>query len=153
VKSRPGSPRTVGDRDERWSAAIMLRYAMFQLPGVAVVVVLLLVLQRWADLKPWQIGSLVALWVAKDAVFYPFVWKAYQWKPAGDENPMIGARAVARERLDPSGHVDVRGEIWRAEVTGGSRPVEKGEAVRIRGMHGLVLFVRPEQGEESAGET
>ncbi len=136
-------------KDERCSPSIILRYALFQLPGLAVVVLLLLVLQRWTELEDWLIWSLVALWVAKDAVFYPFVWKAYDWKQSDETNPMIGAQAVARERLDRSGHVDVRGEIWRAELTGEARPVEKGEAVRISGMHGLILFVTPEdEGEK-----
>ena len=139
-------------KDERWSISILIRYALFQLPGLAVVVVLLLVLQRWTDLESWLVWTFVALWIAKDAVFYPFVWKAYDWKPADDENPMIGARAIARERLDRSGHVDVRGEIWRAEVTGGGRPVEKGEAVSVRGIHGLILLVTPEDEDEKDGQ-
>ena len=147
--SPPGRDGDQNERDRRWSAAIMLRYALFQLPGLAVVALLLLILQRWIGLESWLVWTLVALWVAKDAIFYPFVWKAYDWKRADDENPMIGARAVARERLDRAGHVEVRGEIWRAEVTGDARPVEKGEAVRIRGRHGLILFVTPEdEGEQ-----
>lgn len=131
----------------------MARYALFQLPGLAVVVVILLFLQRSEVLERWILWTAAVVWVVKDILLYPFVWRAYHWNRPGDANPMIGARAVARERLDPSGHVDVRGEIWRAEVTGGGRPVEKGEAVRIQGLHGLILFVTPEDEERVTGDT
>jgi membrane-bound ClpP family serine protease len=140
------------EKDQRWSRAIMVRYALFQLPGLAVVVVILLFLHHWEVLETWILWTFGIVWVAKDVLFYPFVWQAYHWKRAEDENPMIGARATARDRLDPSGHVDVRGEIWRAEVSRGGRPVEKGEAVRIQALHGLILLVTPEEEGEGGDD-
>lgn len=42
-----------GGRERRWSAVIVARYALFQLPGLAVVVLLLLLMQRWMEIKTW----------------------------------------------------------------------------------------------------
>ncbi len=127
----------------RWSPPTLAKYALFQLPGIAVLTVLLLMLQKWLDLADWMVWGLVGLWVSKDAAIYPFVWEAYEFRPAEDENPMIGETAVAKEPIAPSGYVHVRGELWRAELTQGSPPVDKGQRVTIRAVHGLVLLVEP----------
>lgn len=39
---------------------------------------------------------------------------------------MLDARGIAKEKLDPSGYVQVRGELWKAEVWGGGPPVDAG---------------------------
>jgi membrane protein implicated in regulation of membrane protease activity len=58
---------------------------------------------------------------------------------------MIGRRGVAEGQLAPTGYIRVSDELWKVEVIGG-RVIEKGEAVRIRGIRGLILLVEPEDG-------
>jgi membrane-bound serine protease (ClpP class) len=53
---------------------------------------------------------------------------------------LVGARAVARTPLAPSGKVFVHGEIWDAVS---SAPLEAGESVIVREVDGLVLRVEP----------
>jgi len=53
---------------------------------------------------------------------------------------LVGARAVARTPLAPSGKVFVHGEIWDAVS---SAPLEAGESVIVRDVDGLVLRVEP----------
>jgi membrane-bound serine protease (ClpP class) len=54
---------------------------------------------------------------------------------------LIGERAVVRSRLDPVGHVFVRGALWRA--TGlDSASVEVGDEVVVEKVDGLTLTVR-----------
>jgi membrane-bound serine protease (ClpP class) len=59
---------------------------------------------------------------------------------------LIGERAVVRSRLDPVGHVFVRGALWRA--TGlDSASFEVGDEVLVEKVDGLTLTVRkPETG-------
>jgi membrane-bound ClpP family serine protease len=52
-----------------------------------------------------------------------------------------GEHGVATERLDRSGYVRVRGELWRAELAHGARAVEKDERVQVREMRGLTIIV------------
>jgi membrane-bound ClpP family serine protease len=88
--------------------------------------------------------------VLKDAILFPFVWRAYDWDRSGRADSMDGLRGRAVEPLAPSGYVRVRGELWRAEVSGGRLPVEAGQTVLIRGSRGLTLLVEADLGEENA---
>src|SRR5260370_661229 len=57
---------------------------------------------------------------------------------------MIGATAIVRTPLNPTGQVEIRGELWQASLRGQtSLPV--GSAVYVRGIEGLVLIVEPVQ--------
>jgi membrane-bound serine protease (ClpP class) len=51
---------------------------------------------------------------------------------------LIDERGTALTDLDPTGRVFVHGESWSARA---SRPLPKGTAVRVRGVHDLVLDV------------
>jgi membrane protein implicated in regulation of membrane protease activity len=126
----------------------VVKYALLQVPGVALLVLILIVVQQWVDLPAWFGWGLVALWVAKDAILFPFVWRAYD---SEDTNSMVGTRGIAEERLAPSGYVRVRGELWQAEVMGDGPPLDRGEAVRVRGICGLTLLIEPDN-EESEKE-
>ncbi len=56
---------------------------------------------------------------------------------------MVGARGTAKEPLTPSGYVQVRGELWKAELAEGGQPVEEGDPVQVQKIRGLTLIVRP----------
>ena len=53
---------------------------------------------------------------------------------------LIGSTGVARTPLSPEGKVFIAGELWNAVS---SAEIPPGEAVRVRGVHGLVLDVEP----------
>jgi membrane-bound serine protease (ClpP class) len=55
---------------------------------------------------------------------------------------LIGARGVVRSRLDPIGHVFVKGALWRAH-TADNTPLDVGEEVVVEGIDGLTLTVAP----------
>ena len=73
---------------------------------------------------------------------FPFVWRAYDRPRPGDLRSLIGTDGIAEEKLAPSGHVRVHGELWQAEVMAKGTPIEKGEAVLIEGVYGLTLLVQ-----------
>jgi len=131
----------------RWSTPILIRYWLLQLPGLALLVFILIFVRRWVDLPAWIFWGSVAIWVVKDAILYPFVWRAYDWDRPEGANSMVGARGIAKERLAPSGYVQVRGELWKAELIEGSPPIKEGESVRVAGIRGLTLLVQPSQEE------
>ena len=129
--------------ERKWSTRVLVKYTMLQLPGLAVLVIIMMFVLRWFELPTWLLWYSVFVWVAKDVILYPFVWRAYDQSRGEDTDAMIGACCVAKERIAPSGYVLVRGESWKAELTAGSRLVEKGERVRIRKIRGLTLIVEP----------
>lgn len=128
---------------KKWSSRILLRYWLLQLPALALLVLILVYAQRWVDLPAWIFWGSLAIWVVKDAVLYPFVWRAYDWDRSKDSNSMVGAKGIAKELLAPSGYVQVRGELWQAELAEGVQSVEEGELVLVQEVRGLTLIVKP----------
>jgi len=127
-----------------WSSRIVFRYTLFQIPSLALLVVILLVVRRYIDLPQWFLWGFMLLWVAKDAILFPFVWRAYDRSQERSLHNMVGKKGVAEERLDPLGYIRIHGELWKAEVIDGAPPVEKGESVQVQGIRGLVLLVQGE---------
>ena len=82
-------------------------------------------------------------------MLFPFVWQAYDWDRPGRSRSMVGERGIAKERLSPSGYVQVHGELWRAEKMGDGPPIEAGQPVQIIKMEGLTLFVEEGNPAES----
>jgi membrane protein implicated in regulation of membrane protease activity len=126
-----------------WSRRSAIRYALFQIPDTALLIMILIALKHWLDLPAWIMWGLIAVWVAKDILMFPFVWRAYDSTAMSGPRFLIGRQGVAEEQLAPTGYIRVSDELWRVEVIGG-RVIEKGEPVRIRGIRGLILLVEHE---------
>ncbi len=127
---------------------IYLRYTILNIPGLTAIILILIIIQHWVVLPVWLFWSIIGIWIVKDAVLFPFVWQAYDWERPGRSRSMIGERGIARERLAPSGYVQVHGELWRAEKMGEGQPIEAGQSVQIVKMEGLTLFVEQRNSAE-----
>lgn len=134
---------TRGKNRKKWSPRILARYWLFQLPGFVLLVLLLLFIRSWVNLPEWIFWGSLVIWVAKDAALYPFLWKAYEGHQPEGANTLAGERGIAREPLAPRGYIQLRGELWMAELAEGSRPVDEGETVLVREARGLLLIVEP----------
>lgn len=60
---------------------------------------------------------------------------------------MLGATAEVRTSLDPSGHVFLKGALWRAQLPEGADPQRPGDRVRVEAVDGLTLRVVPAAAE------
>jgi membrane-bound ClpP family serine protease len=139
---RHQAPRVKRERSS--PLQVIVGYGILQLPSLALIILILILVRRWIDLPEWLIWCLVAIWVAKEAIMFPSVWRVYKQRVRGGAASYVGARGTAEERLDPTGYVRVHEELWWARVSAGVRPVEPGETVRIRRIDGLTLLVEPE---------
>jgi membrane-bound ClpP family serine protease len=129
---------------------VIAGYVVLQLPSLALLVLILILVRRWIDLPEWLVWGFVAIWVAKEVTMFPSVWRSYNQRSRGGTASLIGARGIAEERLEPSGYARVNDELWQAKVLKGMRPVKQGETVRVRGIDGLTLIVEPEsKGDEA----
>lgn len=122
---------------------MLLRYWLLQLPGTVLLIVILCLLRDRLELPAWVLWSIVAIWVGKDVLLYPLVWRSYDAAYPVTAHSMEGEHGVATERIDPTGYVRVRGELWRAELMNGVPPIDKGERVLVETMRDLTLLVRP----------
>jgi len=132
-------------RKHDWSFRIFVRYMLFQVPGVILLYLLLILARQVVVLPTWFIWSLVASWVIKDLILFPAVWLAYDQKRSDDSSSMVGSRGIAEDLLDRSGYIRVHGELWKAEVMGNNPSIGKGKKVTVRGIRGLTLFVEPDR--------
>ena len=128
----------------RWSRRVVIKYTLLQLPALVFLALILHLIRLWAQMPAWLIWGMVGLWVVKDVVLFFFVWRAYDQNPLADANSMVGLHGVAKDRLAPSGYVEVHGELWRAKVMEGAHFVESGGGIWIRGIRGLTLIVQPD---------
>ena len=107
-------------------------------------ILILIVVRNWVPIPIWLQGTLVFLWIAKEAILFPFVWRAYDPTRSEVSRSMLGARGLTRQRLAPTGYIQVQGELWKAEKMPAAPPIEKDERVRVIKIEGLKLFVVPE---------
>jgi len=131
----------------RWSTQALVKYTLLQLPIIVLLTTVLLVIRQWVDLPLWLIVGIIALWAVKDIAMFPVVWRAYDQSRPGDATFIVGMQGIAKDRLAPSGYIRIRGELWRAEVMEGGKPIERGKRVLVMGIEGLTLLVRPEEKE------
>jgi membrane protein implicated in regulation of membrane protease activity len=129
--------------NQEWSSKVVIRYSLLQLPGIALLIGILFFFKRWVDIPLWAMWFIPIVWVLKDIILFPFVWRAYDWDQKEGGKAMIGMRGIVTERLDPEGYILVRGELWRAETMRSDIPVEKGQEVSVYDIKGLVLQVKP----------
>ena len=116
------------------------RYWLFQLPGLGVVGVLVILAAYWFDLPRWTIPLALGIWIVKDLLLYPFLKSAYEGpKPTGPES-MVGSVATVTEDLCPCGYVKIGPELWRAES---ASPIRTGQPVRVTGSDGMTMQVEP----------
>ena len=96
-----------------------MKYTLLQIPGLIALILILLLVKRWVNLSLWFISGIIVLWVIKDAVLFPFVWRAYDSNRPGDPLTMIGERGIARERfagaclMPPFDHFEILPDILR----------------------------------------
>lgn len=131
-------------RSGRWSLTTILKYTLFQLPEIAVVSVVLIFLGKWEVISASAAYGLIAVWIIKDVLLYPFLWKAYEFGGPKKANPMIGQVGFVKNRLGPTGMISVRGELWKARIAEDAHPIEIGRHVRVVSIDGLTLVVEPE---------
>ena len=74
--------------------------------------------------------------------------RSFRAKPVTGRKAMIGEIGTVRDPLDPNGLVFVMGELWQARVpkTEHDRSVPVGTRVEITAINGLLLSVRPVDG-------
>jgi membrane-bound serine protease (ClpP class) len=81
------------------------------------------------------------------AISFGLAWialKARRGKVLTGPQAMIGGTAIVRTPLNPTGQVEIRGELWQASLRGHAA-LAVGSTVSVRSVEGLVLIVEPAQ--------
>lgn len=123
----------------------LLRYILLQLPGTALLVVVLLIIDHFRPLPDHWFWGIIALWLGKETVLFPLTWRSYQTDLP--EDPLIGRTGTSVTPLDPGGTVQLGHELWQARVAGGGS-ISEGMPVRVTGRAGMLLEVMRSDSEE-----
>ncbi|MBU1206043.1 MAG: NfeD family protein [Proteobacteria bacterium] len=130
-------------RKPAWPTRVVIKYVLLQIPSFVLWILVLILLCKWFNLPLWLVWGMGLLWAAKDALLFPFVWRAYHTDRPEDQHPLIGTHGIAEQPLSPSGYIRIHGTLWRAEMAEGKGLVERGETVSVRSTEGLTLIVQP----------
>ena len=122
---------------------IVAKYFMLQLPGVVTFALVLLLVRHWMEFPDYLIWVLLGIWLGKDIFLFPILWRFYDPSQHPDRFRMIDRKGVAVTNLNPDGYVLVQGERWQAGIAEGEAAIREGAAVRVVGIDGLKLTVRP----------
>jgi len=130
-------------KHKMWSLKVLLRYIILQLPVLILLIVLYIVSKNYESVPSLLILIFLLLWLAKDIILYPFVWKAYIPRDIKESVSMLGKKGRALTNIDPTGSVEVRGEIWNARAVQESNSIREHETIRVVEVQGLTLMVEP----------
>lgn len=100
-----------------------------------------LLLHEWVGLSATLIGTLLAVWVAKDLILYPWLKDALSGDAASEADKLLGRTGVVETTLDPVGVVRLGAELWRAQSSARGTPIPGGRPVRVTALRGLTLIV------------
>jgi membrane protein implicated in regulation of membrane protease activity len=118
-----------------------MKYMALQIPGWALVGLLLVWLWPKTGWNPRLAAIGYAVYILKDFLLYPFFRSAYEGEAPTGGAQLIGTAGVAEQDLDPYGYIAVAGERWKAEVAPLEGRIPRGTPVRIEGAAGLTLRV------------
>ncbi len=120
---------------------VYLRYTLLQLPAVVIIACILLIVRYYLDLNIFVSFGILAAWIIKDIIMFPFVWRSYDSGKSESAQGMNGMVGVVTRRLSPEGYVRVRGELWRAVLVDDGT-AEEGVEIQVYDRDGLLLRVR-----------
>jgi membrane protein implicated in regulation of membrane protease activity len=121
---------------------VLGKYLLFQLPSWGVIGALAYGARSWLGFPDWTPWAVLGALMLKDAVLFPYVRHAYAVEAREAAHHLLGARGVVERISDHDTWVRVGAELWRAGS--GAEGLTPGAAVRVAGIDGLVLRVRPE---------
>ena len=124
---------------EKITKRILIRYTLFQLPELAILTAVLLLVRQWIKISDIILYGIISAWLVKDVILFFYTWRAYIPE---QRDIMIGKRGIALERIIDTGYININGEKWNA-LNRSSGPLEKGQEISVVERKGLTLYVMP----------
>jgi membrane protein implicated in regulation of membrane protease activity len=118
-----------------------VKYLLLEGPGWVLAVLVGVLLHEWAGLSATFVVTLLAVWVGKDIVLYPWLKDALSGDVASEADKLLGRTGVVETDLDPVGVVRLGAELWRARPGERETAIPEGRSVRVTAVRGLTLMV------------
>lgn len=135
------SPQTRIPTDNMLNSKVVLKYLAVHVTELVVIVAALIVVRNLVGIPTWLVVTIPVLWILKDIVLYPKVWRSYAFADNRPVRRLIGLEATVMYSLDPVGYVKVNGELWKAQNRDPRRPAGRGDRARVVDIQGTTLMV------------
>jgi membrane protein implicated in regulation of membrane protease activity len=129
-------------KTKRLTFRIVARYTLLQLPSLIGGALFVILLRQWVDIPGHLTWGFIGIWVLKDIVLFPFLWRFYDPTQYRDWFGMVGRKGIALSQLDPKGYVQIRGDLWQAEAAKTELAIAKGQTICVKEINGLQLIVK-----------
>jgi len=93
-----------------------------------------------------HLGVAIGAGIGFGAISFTLAWvalRARRSKVLLGPQAMLGGLGVARTTLEPTGQIEIRGELWQAILSDHGNPLPVGSSVRVLAVDGLLLIVEP----------
>jgi membrane-bound ClpP family serine protease len=128
---------------EAFAVRTSIRYCLLQLPGLAMLGLVLTWLVSSNLISSTVALAILAMWVVKDAAMYPLARRVLDKPlPATGAAALIGRETRVARALEPRGLVRIGHERWVARSVH-EESIPPGRRVRVVNAEGLVLIVEP----------
>jgi membrane-bound serine protease (ClpP class) len=100
-----------------------------------------------------HLGVAVGAGIGFGAISFTLAWialRARRSKTLLGPGAMVNGIGVVRTTLDPTGQIEIRGELWQATLANPVGPLPAGSSVRVRAIDGLLLIVEATSSADAA---
>jgi membrane protein implicated in regulation of membrane protease activity len=118
-----------------------VKYLLLETPGWLLAGLVALAIHQWLGVSGALTAVLLAIWIAKDLVLYPWLKDAFSVDATSAIEELVGATGVVKTPLDPIGLVQLGAELWRAEASPRETGIPEGRGVRVKAVRGLTVVV------------
>ena len=120
---------------------ILIKYILLEIPDLAILLILLSVLSKFFNISTCLMITIIFIWIAKDIILFPKVWKAYDSNNPSPIEQLIGMEGIVMHPPNPVGYIKVKGELWKAEIRNHKYPVSKGDEIKVCAVKGTTLII------------
>ena len=120
----------------------VFRYTAFQIPSLLLLLVILYFLGRFFSLSPLSALLIVAIWILKDILLFPFLSRYYRPSASSTVERLVGREGTVSSDLNPYGYIRLGMELWRAKPASDSDPLQKGDRAVVVSVKGFTLYVK-----------
>jgi membrane-bound serine protease (ClpP class) len=124
----------------------LIKYILLQIPDLILLIIVLIIFNKVINISTRLMLIIIAIWIAKDIALFPKVWKAFDSNNPSPMEQFIGMHGIVMDNLNPAGYVEVKGELWKAEIRDPRFPLKKGDKIKVSDVRGMTLIVERESG-------
>lgn len=116
----------------------ILRYILFQIPEILLLIIISLLVRHYYDYPLWIFWLIIAGSILKDVFLFNKTWQSYVVHNSDEFSRVIGKIGLAVKDFNQYGYINISGELWKVEV---AMPVKKGDKLIVKKVEGLKLNV------------